>query len=50
MVNHSLCQKAQNFGAFGPYDFVPILPACGSNNNLKMYGETFDFRCQQQKW
>ena len=25
------CQKAQNFVWFGPYDFVPISPACGSN-------------------
>ena len=35
-----LCQKAQNFVWFRPYDFVQIPPACGPNTYQITYGET----------
>ena len=35
-------QKVQNFVYFGPYDFVQISPACGTNIFKGMYGDTLD--------
>ena len=43
-----LCQKAQNFVWFRPYDFVQILPACDPNTYQIMYGETLDLFQHQQ--
>ena len=43
-------QKAQNFAWFGPYDFVQITPARGSNTYQIMKGVTLDFQCQHQQW
>ena len=39
MVNHFL-SKSSIFCIFGPYDFVQISPASGSNTYQIMYGET----------
>ena len=44
-----ILQKAQTFVQFGPYDFVQISPACGSNT-YQMYGGTLDLGCQHQQW
>ena len=43
------CQKAKKNVWFGPYDFVQISQACGSNTYQIMYGETLDFQCQHQQ-